>query len=392
MNRKIHSRVVFDLPTSYYPSDALSLDELAHWVAFSRFPGVGPVRFKLLLDFFENDVAAAWKADSKHLAEAGLDKKTIEKLIAHRSEVTPQHELEVLEKKRIRVMTWRDSTYPPLLRKIEYPPPVLYLYGTFTEDDRHFTLGIVGTRKMSTYGRQVTERFSTELAQGKITVVSGLALGVDTVAHTAALDAGGRTLAILACGLDTIYPPSNRSLATRIVESGQGALISTFPLGVRPDAGNFPARNHIISGLSLGVLVTEAPPTSGALITANSALNQGREVFAVPGGIFSQASAGVNKLIQDGAHPVTSTRDILEQLNIYVIPPDEETREQLKTISPDNAEERALLPFLSLEACHIDELTRQSELEANVVSSTLTMMELKGMVKHVGGMHYVLAR
>ncbi len=140
-------------------------------------------------------------------------------------------------------------------------------------------------------------------------------------------------------------------------------------------------------------MVTEAPPTSGALITANSALNQGREVFAVPGGIFSQASAGVNKLIQDGAHPVTSTRDILEQLNIHIIPSsDEETREQLKTISPDNAEEQALLKFLSLEACHIDELTRQSALEANVVSSTLTMMELKGMVKHVGGMHYVLAR
>ncbi len=161
---------------------------------------------------------------------------------------------------------------------------------------------------------------------------------------------------------------------------------------MRPDASNFPARNHIISALSLGVLVTEAPPKSGALITANSALNQGREVFAVPGGIFSQASAGVNKLIQDGAHPVTSTRDILECLNIHVIPQNEETRTQLKTISPDSSEERSLLKFLSLEACHIDELTRQSELEANVVASTLVMMELKGMVKHVGGMHYVLAR
>ncbi|GAC1679770.1 MAG: hypothetical protein NVS9B9_00470 [Ktedonobacteraceae bacterium] len=197
MNRKIQSHVVFDLPTSYYPSEALTLDELAYWVAFSRFPGVGPVRFKLLLDFFENDVAAAWKAESKHLAEAGLDQKTIDKLIAHRNQVTPQHELDVLEKKHIRVITWKDANYPPLLRKIEYAPPVLYVHGTFTEDDRHFTLGIVGTRKMSTYGRQVTERFSAELAQGKITIVSGLALGVDTVAHTAALDAGGRTLAIL---------------------------------------------------------------------------------------------------------------------------------------------------------------------------------------------------
>ena len=187
MNKKIQNNVVFDLPTSYYPSDELTLDELAHWVAFSRFPGVGPVRFKLLLDFFENDVAAAWNADSKHLTEAGLDAKTIDKLIAHRSRVSPQHELEVLEKKRIQVITWRDANYPPLLKRIEYAPPVLYVYGTFTDDDRHFTLGIVGTRKMSTYGRQVTERFSTELAQGKITIVSGLALGVDTVAHTAAL-------------------------------------------------------------------------------------------------------------------------------------------------------------------------------------------------------------
>jgi len=391
-HRKIDSRVVFDLPTPYYPSDALSLDELAHWIAFSRFPGIGPVRFKLLLDFFDNDVAAAWNASNRHLLEAGLDQKTISKLLAHRSTVTPQQELAVLEKKRIQVITWKDLAYPPLLRKIEYAPPVLYVYGTFTEDDRRFAVGIVGTRKMSSYGRQVTERFSNDLAQGKITIVSGLALGVDTVAHTTALDAGGRTLAILACGLDTIYPPANYALARRIVESGQGALISTFPLGVRPDAGNFPARNHIISGLSLGVLVTEAPPTSGALITANSALNQGREVFAVPGGIFSTASAGVNKLIQDGAHPVTSVGDILDRLNIHMFPHSEETRAQVKASIPDNPEEQALLKVLSLEACHIDELTRQSALEAHVVAATLTMMELKGMVKHIGGMQYVLAR
>jgi len=391
-HRKIDSRVVFDLPTPYYPSDALSLDELAHWIAFSRFPGIGPVRFKLLLDFFDNDVAAAWNASNRHLLEAGLDQKTISKLLAHRSTVTPQQELAVLEKKRIQVITWKDLAYPPLLRKIEYAPPVLYVYGTFTEDDRRFAVGIVGTRKMSSYGRQVTERFSNDLAQGKITIVSGLALGVDTVAHTTSLDAGGRTLAILACGLDTIYPPANYALARRIVESGQGALISTFPLGVRPDAGNFPARNHIISGLSLGVLVTEAPPTSGALITANSALNQGREVFAVPGGIFSTASAGVNKLIQDGAHPVTSVGDILDRLNIHMFPHSEETRAQVKAIVPDNPEEQALLKVLSLEACHIDELTRQSALEAHVVAATLTMMELKGMVKHIGGMQYVLAR
>ncbi len=392
MQRKIQNNVVFDLPTPYYPSDALTLDELAHWVAFSRFPGIGPIRFKKLLDFFAGDITATWQAESKYLVEAGLDQKTIAKLIAHRRSVTPQHELEILEKKHIQVITWKDDTYPPLLRKIEYAPPVLYVYGTFTEDDRRFSIGIVGTRKMSTYGRQVTERFATDLAQGRMTIISGLALGVDTVAHTAALDAGGRTIAVLASGLDTIYPPGNYNLAKRIVESGQGALLSTFPLGVRPDAGNFPARNHIISALSLGVLITEAPPTSGAIITANSALNQGREVFAVPGGIFSPASAGVNKLIQDGAHPVTTTRDILEQLNIHTFPHPEETRKTMQAILPDNPEEQALLKYLNLEPCHIDELTRQTALEANVVSSTLVMMELKGMVQHVGSMQYVLAR
>ena len=392
MERKLSNAVVFDLPTPYYPSDALTLDELAHWVAFSRFPGIGPIRFKKLLDFFSGDIAAAWRAESKYLVEAGLDQKTIDKLIAHRNTVTPQHELEVLEKKRIQVITWKDETYPPLLRKIEYAPPVLYVYGAFTEDDRRFSIGIVGTRKMSTYGRQVTERFATELARGRMTIVSGLALGVDTVAHTAALDVGGRTIAVLASGLDTIYPPSNYNLAKRIVESGQGALLSTFPLGVRPDAGNFPARNHIISALSLGVLITEAPPTSGAIITANSALNQGREVFAVPGGIFSPASGGVNKLIQDGAHPVTSTRDILEQLNIHTFPHPEETRRNMQAILPANPEEQALLKYLSLEPCHIDELTRQSALEANVVAATLVMMELKGMIKQIGNMQYVLAR
>ncbi len=202
-----------------------------------------------------------------------------------------------------------------------------------------------------------------------------------------ALDAGGRTVAVIASGLDYIYPPSNYQLARRIVESGQGALITPFPLGVRPEAGNFPARNHIISGLSLGVLVTEAPERSGALITANSALNQGREVFAIPGAIFSPGGAGVNKLIQDGAHPVTTINDIIASLNLHMIPQQTEAR----TILPDTPEERTLLALLSHEPRHIDELIRESSLPANEISSTLTMMELKGMIKQVGGMQYILA-
>jgi DNA processing protein len=379
--------VIHDPQTHYYPSDAMPLEQLAYWIAFSRVLGIGPVRFQLLLDFFHEDAAAAWHADAKTLLLAKLDHKTIASFLAQRAKITPMQELERLKRLRVHVITWKDKTYPPLLRKIEYAPAVLYVCGNLTDDDRRYALGIVGTRKMSMYGRQATERFTTELVHGKVTIVSGLALGVDTTAHTAALDAGGRTIAVLASGLDLLYPPSNYHLAKRIVDSGQGALLTPFPLGVRPEAGNFPARNHIISGLSLGVLVTEAPEKSGALITANSALNQGREVFAIPSGIFSPAGVGVNKLIQEGAHPVTSVNDILSSLNLYMIPQHAEAQATL----PENAEERVLFSLLTHEALHIDDLTRASNLAANAVAATLTMMELKGLVKHVGGMLYVRA-
>ncbi len=387
MGKQKRKMEVFDAPAHYYPSHALSLDELSYWIAFSRVLGIGPVRFKMLLDFFHDDVAAAWRADSSTLAAAKLDQKTIDAFLRQRSDIVPAHELERLTRLRIQVITWKDADYPPLLRKIDYAPPVLYICGTLTDDDRRYALGIVGTRKMSSYGRQVTEHFATELARGKVTVVSGLALGIDTVAHTAALDAGGRTIAVLASGLDHIYPASNYNLARHIVESGQGALLTSFPLGVKPEAGNFPARNHLISGLSLGVLVAEAPPKSGALITANSALAQGREVFAVPGAIFSPGGAGVNRLIQDGAHPVTNINDILLNLNLYMVPQHAEAQ----AILPDNEEERALFALLNHEPRHIDELIRASTLPAHVVSATLTTMELKGMVRHSGGMQYVRA-
>jgi DNA processing protein len=368
--------------------DALPLDQLMYWIAFSRVVGIGPVRFQKLLTFFQDDMASAWRAASTELSAAGLDQRTINAFLQQRTGIVPEQELEKLERLRIQVITWRDATYPPLLKKIDHAPYILYICGTLTEDDRRYAIGIVGTRRMTSYGRQVTERFASELAAGKITVVSGLALGVDTVAHTTTLDCGGRTLAVIASGLDVIYPAANYQLARRIVESGQGALVTSFPLGVNPEARNFPARNHIISGLSLGVLVTEAPNRSGALITATSALDQGREVFAVPNGIFSACSAGVNKLIQDGAHPVTSVQDILNSLNLYMLPAQVETR----TVAPENAEERTLLQHLSHETRHIDDIIRETGLPTHTVTATLTVMELKGMVKQVGAMHYTLVR
>src|ERR1700730_14666448 len=203
---------VYDTPGADSAADALSPDALACWIALSRVSGIGPVAFRALLNYFEDDVEAAWKAGRGELTRAGLGRHVIEKLLSLRATLNPQAELERVEKLRMKVLTWRDRLYPPLLREVGEAPAVLYVYGKLTEADR-FALAVVGTRNSSTYGQQVTQRMVTELPKGDVTIVSGLALGIDTIAHTAALDAGGRTIAVLACGLDIIYPPVNRGLA-----------------------------------------------------------------------------------------------------------------------------------------------------------------------------------
>jgi DNA processing protein len=225
-----------------------------------------------------------------------------------------------------------------------------------------------------------------KLARHSITVVSGLAKGVDTMAHRAALEAGGRTIAVLGTGLDVVYPPENARLTEEIVQ--RGAIITDYPLGTQPEAGNFPPRNRLISGLSLGVLIVEAGDKSGALITCDYALEQGREVFAVPGNITSRMSAGTNRLIQQGAKLVTRVEDIVEELNLGMVAEQLSMREVL----PENDQEATLLRSLTAEPTHVDEIVRASGLPVSEVSATLTMMELKGLVRQVGGMNYVVAR
>ena len=378
---------VFEKTTSAAPATGLTSEEAGYWLALHRVSGIGPVNFRLLLTYFQDDLASAWRADSRELARAGLHQKTSEAFLAQRPHIEPERQLELLAKQRIHILTWRDPGYPALLREIDASPPVLYVRGTLTEADR-FALGVVGTRNLSSYGQQVTERLISELARGQVTIVSGLALGIDTLAHSTALDAGGRTIAVMACGLDVVYPARNRDLARRISEAGQGALISEYPLGVRPESGNFPARNRIIAGISQGVLVVEAGEKSGALITAEFASKQGREVFAVPGGIFSSRSYGTNRLLRDGAHVVLEVKDILDALNLFMLPQQMEVQQAL----PENAEERALLALLTHEPIHIDELILASNLAAPAVSATLTMLELKGLVRALGGTQFVLAR
>jgi DNA processing protein len=357
------------------------LDERVYWVLLTMVSQVGPARFKRLLEVFR-EPEAAWRASAVELARAGLDRRAIEALGTLRQKTDPAEVWDRLERLKVGVLTLEAAEYPGMLKEIADPPPVLYVRGEIQPADR-WAVAVVGTRRVTAYGKQVTERLVGELAQAGVTIVSGLARGTDAVAHRIALEAGGRTLAVLGSGLDRLYPSEHAQLAARIVE--RGAVLTEFPLGTPPDALNFPRRNRIISGLSLGTLVIEAGETSGALITADFALEQGRDVFAVPGSILSSASEGANRLIKEGASPVTSARDILEELNLTAVAQHEAVREAL----PENDTEATLLRLLSSEPRHVDELGRGAALPAAEVSSALTLMELKGLVRQVGGLNYV---
>lgn len=360
-----------------------SLDQQVFWIAFNHVPGIGPVRLARLLEYF-GDPAAAWEADPAELARAGLDRRSLESLLETRRTLSLDRVMARLERLGVQVLTWADDQYPPLLREIAASPPVLYVRGALTPED-NWAIAVVGTRRMTRYGEEVTRRLVSELVQAGLTIVSGLALGVDRQAHQVALESGGRTIAVLGSGIDRIYPASNRSLARRIVENG--ALVSDYPPGTPPDAANFPPRNRIISGLARGTLVVEAGERSGALITARFAAEQGRDVFAVPGSILSPHSRGTNQLIREGAIPVLEARDILEALNMVQV----ETQREARSLLPENETEMRILAVLSHEPMHMDEIGQATGLDAATVAGTLTLMELKGFVRAAGGMTYVRA-
>ncbi|MDZ4230712.1 MAG: DNA-processing protein DprA, partial [Dehalococcoidales bacterium] len=327
----------------------------------------------------------AWKATPAGLKQAGLDSGSVRAISSWRPKISLEAEMEKLERYGVKVLGCHDADYPSRLKEIYDYPPVLYVRGALLPEDE-WCLAVVGTRRATVYGRQVTEEMVTDLARNKITIASGLAKGIDSVAHRAALEAGGRSIAVFACGLDSVYPPENADLARRIMQ--QGALISEYPLGTRPRAENFPRRNRILSGISLGTLVTEAGESSGAIITAHMALEQNREVFAIPGSILSPASRGANHIIQEGAKLVRDYSDILEELNLTAVA----HQIAMKEIIPASDAESLLLKQLNAEPTHIDEVCRSSGLPVATVSSTLAMMELKGMVKQMGAMNYALAK
>jgi len=284
--------------------------------AFNLIGNIGPITFKKLLNHF-NSLDIAWKSEINEFYKAGLNQSTVEQIRSKRPKINPDYEMERLEKEKIDLITIQDESYPKLLKEIYTPPAILYIRGNFKPSDK-FSLGVVGTRRLSNYGEQITPIITSELSKSGITIVSGLAKGIDTIAHKTAIENNGRTIAVLGSGIDTnsIYPTINKYLAEKIIENG--AVISEFPINTKPLPQNFPQRNRIVSGLSLGILVIEAPEKSGAMITARNALEQNRDVFAIPGHILSNNSLGPNSLIKMGAKLVTKTSDILEELNINI--------------------------------------------------------------------------
>ncbi len=358
--------------------------DIKYWVGFSLISGIGRVRLTQLENYFTN-LENAWRATPAELKHSGMDSGSIDAITSWRPKISLEAEMEKLDRYGVKVFTWHDQDYPSRLKEIYDYPPLLYVRSSLLPEDE-WCLAVVGTRRATVYGRQVAEEIVADLARSKITIVSGLAKGIDSVAHHSALEAGGRSIAVFACGLDIVYPSENANLARRIMQ--QGALISEYPLGTKPRADNFPRRNRIMSGLSLGVLVVEAGETSGALITAHLALEQNREVFAIPGSVLSPASRGTNHLIQEGAKLIRDYTDILEELNLTAV-----VRQiEMKEVIPASDTESLLLKQLCAEPTHIDEVCRNSGLPTSTVSSTLAMMELKGLVKQVGAMNYVLAR
>ncbi|TSC66770.1 MAG: DNA processing protein [Microgenomates group bacterium Gr01-1014_80] len=362
------------------------MKNIQYLFALHLVEGLGDVRLKALFDHVK-DWQLAWNSSEKELLNIGIPRNTVALLIETRKKLDPQEYMESIQKAGIKWLTIFDEGYPARLKQIYDPPTVFYYKGEFKPVDEK-AIAVVGARKITGYGRMVTEKFTSELVAAGFTIVSGLARGVDCAAHRAALNSGGRTIAVLGGGLNKIYPPENVGLAEQIAE-GNGVIMSEFPPDYPSVPGNFPARNRIISGLSLGVLVTEAAQDSGSLITARLGVEQGREVFAVPGPVTSDLSRGPADLIREGARLVFEAGEILEELGISQVQPfgyaqGERTKFRAQSLGNLSEEERNVLEVLENENRHIDEIGRILRMDAAKISAALLKMEINGLVKNLG--------
>lgn len=357
-----------------------------YWIALSMVPDIGPVTVRRLILRF-GDPKAVFSADIDELKVVdGIGEKRAKNIKGFFEWRKIERILHGLERENARVILYTDEEYPSLLKEIEDSPIVLYVKGEIVDDDR-VSIAIVGSRKATSYGRIVTERMAEELTEAGFTIVSGMARGVDTIAHSAALRAGGRTIAVMGSGIDLIYPPENKILFERI--TGSGYVVTEFPLGTPPNKENFPKRNRLISGLSLGVVVVEATEGSGALITARAALEQNREVFAVPGNINSPNSAGTNELIRRGAKLIQRSDDIIEELAPLL-----RGFIRMRKNNPVDLtdEEKEVCSKLTFEPRHVDDIVRDSRMPMQKILSLLLSLELKGIVSQTEGKRFYLKR
>ena len=394
-------RLSLTKPQSPQKQSAQTDPELKFWVATHRVSGIGPARFNQLLRHF-GSVERAWSAPFSELVASGIGQENARSLMDLRDRTDPDHEMETLENLGLGAVRLNSEAYPRILSEIYDPPPVLYCKGTLQPVDNN-AVAVVGSRRCTAYGREMARRISYGLAQSGVTVYSGLARGIDGVAHRATLDAGGRTVAVVGGGLDSIYPAEHAALADEIVQHG-GAVISEYPVGVRPKPEHFPRRNRVISGLTVGVVVVEATRKSGAMLTVKWALEQDREVFAVPGSALSDNSEGPNWLIQQGAKLTTSHMDVLDELQIEVVklPEPAEPAKQEPTqgkLGVDSLARKNNGTDIEFRVhrhlvdvgvpCHVDEVSRSLSIPVAEIASALTVLALEGRVTEVGPMTFV---
>jgi len=366
--------------------------KIQSWLALSLVPGMGPVTCNKLVAHFGSPEKVLAASSPNLTAVASLRKESLAALSGEGRQYLEElanKEIERAAEKNIAIIPCDDPLYPALLKNIHDPPVVLYVLGA-PELLTCRGMGIVGSRAATHYGKDIAQQMAGSLSRQGFTTISGLALGIDTAAHNGALAAEGKTIAVLGCGLDIVYPPSNHNLYKRIASAG--AVVSEYPLGTKPDSFRFPARNRIISGLSLGIVVVEAANRSGSLITASHALEQGREVFAVPGRIDSVKSAGTHTLLQQGAKLVHSINDIVEEFpaNVFQQSVEEAGTEEDEQVFFENLsqEEAELFEFIGVYPRTFDEIIKDSGFTPQRINEVLLLLELKGMVQTLPGKSY----
>lgn len=356
-------------------------NKISYWLALNFVPGIGRVNYLNLIRSLGGPKEVFRASKREILSVDGMGQKTVDSIKDFKEWPRVEKEMRMIEKFGVNIVTFLSPSYPERLKEITDPPPLLYIRGTLRDSDR-VAVAIIGSRRASDWGLRMTRDLAEEMVRHGIAVVSGMARGADSASHRGAIKGGGRTLAVLGCGVDRVYPPENKGLMEKIIE--YGAVISELPIGTLPEGVNFPARNRIISGLSLGVVIVEAQINSGSLITARLALEQGREVFAVPGNVLDRRSRGTNKLIKEGAKLVESARDIIEEILPQVAP--KEPVQKRMDFSPD---ESTVFRLLENGPTHIDTIIKQTGLNPGVLSNVLLSMELSGIIEQLPGNFYI---